>query len=69
MDWVNNNIFFLGNLSIMVPANSENRVTGKNCTAAKIPNNSEEFVSDNTSQDCPILCIHVPIKEKHCPIQ
>ena len=59
----------LGNLSTSVPAKSAKSIIGKNCTALTIPNLKAESVSCSTSHDCPMICIHVPISEMHCPNQ
>jgi hypothetical protein len=63
--WVNISIFFFGNLSVSTPANKEKKVTGKNCIVPTSPSKNGDPVKESTSQDCPMFCVQVPIKEIH----
>src|SRR5438128_10692361 len=46
---------------------SENRMIGSCCRKASRPRKNAEFVSDQTSQFCATICIHVPMLDVQAP--
>ncbi len=57
----------LSTRSAITPPYGASRSTGSVCAATMRPRAVLECVSVSTSQDCAVICIHVPTSEIDCP--
>ncbi len=59
----------LSTRSATTPPYGASSSTGSVCSATTKPRSVLEWVSTRTSQDCAVICIHVPASEIDCPVK